>query len=116
MPSVGMKVNGALTTGENIADMGGLKQAYKAWKKQSAGQSDPAIAGLTGDQLLFVGFAQAWCTKATPETEKLRLTTDSHSPPRYRVNGPVSNNPDFAAAFQCKAGTPMNPDKKCTVW
>ncbi len=114
----GVKLNGKLTLGENIADFGGLKysyRAYKDWAKKNP-SSTPAVPGLTDDQLFFVGFAQTWCTLATPEIERVLANVDPHSPPRFRVNGPVSNTAEFAAAFQCKAGTPMNPEKTCAVW
>jgi predicted metalloendopeptidase len=114
----GVKLNGKLTLGENIADFGGLKysyRAYKDWAKKNP-SSTPAVPGLTDDQLFFVGFAQTWCTLATPEIERVLANVDPHSPPRFRVNGPVSNTAEFAAAFQCKAGTPMNPEKTCSVW
>jgi len=74
------------------------------------------IDELTNDQLFFVSFAQTRCSVQTPEMEKLRVNTDSHSHPRYRVLGPVSNLPEFAQAFQCEPGTPMNPEEKCEVW
>ena len=114
----GVKVNGKLTLGENIADIGGVKQAYasyKLWEKRH-GQPKPMVEGLTNDQLFFVAYGQVWCSLTTPEQARLRITTDSHSPARFRVNGPVSNNPDFAEAFSCKPGTPMRPENRCEVW
>lgn len=113
----GVPVNGQLTLGENIADLGGLKQAhaaYMAWEEQHG--AEPAVEGLTNEQLLFVAFGQVWCGLASPEAERMLVTTDSHSPPQFRVTGPVSNNPAFAAAFQCEVGTPMNPENQCEVW
>ncbi len=114
----GVHVNGALTLGENIADIGGLKQAYaafKLWEKRHP-DAPPAIEGLTNEQLLFVAWGQAWCTVASPEAERLQVTTDPHSPSRFRVDGPMSQNPAFAAAFQCKPGQPMRPEEQCVVW
>jgi predicted metalloendopeptidase len=113
-------VDGKLTLGENIADLGGLKQSYRAYKKWEKEQSAPeaTVAGLTPDQLYFVAYAQAWCTVATPEWEKVQVKSDPHSPARFRVNGPVRNLPEFARAFQCEQGQPLypKPDDVCIVW
>jgi endothelin-converting enzyme/putative endopeptidase len=114
----GLFLNGKLTAGENIADNGGLKQAfeaYKLWRQRSA-TPDKEVPGLTPDQLFYVAFAQGWCTLATPESDRVRVTTDSHSLPRFRVLGPVVNNAQFAEAFRCAPRTPMNPVAKCVVW
>jgi predicted metalloendopeptidase len=114
----GVRLNGKLTLGENIADLGGIKEAYVAfqrWKKEQPAV-ESGIEGLTADQLFFVGFAQTWCTVATPEIERMLATIDSHSAPRFRVNGPLSNLPAFAATFQCAEGTPMRPKDVCEVW
>jgi endothelin-converting enzyme/putative endopeptidase len=114
----GLFLNGKLTAGENIADNGGLKQAfeaYKLWQQRSA-TPDKEVPGLTQDQLFYVAFAQGWCTLATPESDRVRVTTDSHSLPRFRVLGPVTNNAQFAEAFHCAPGAPMNPVEKCVVW
>lgn len=113
----GEKVNGELTLGENIADLGGLKMAHLAYTDWVAAHGEePKIAGLTGEQLLFVSFAQGWCSLATEETERVRVATDPHSPPRFRVNGPVMNLPAFAKAFECDPGQPMAPEDRCEVW
>lgn len=121
----GVKVNGKLTLGENIADIGGVKQAFKAYKIWESRQTqeskdgpaiEAAVPGLTNDQLFFVAFGQVWCSLSTPEQARLLVTTDSHSPPRFRVLGPISNNDDFAEAFQCAEGTPMRPKNRCEVW
>lgn len=114
----GVAVNGKLTAGENIADNGGLEEAYlayKEWEKRNGGPG-PGLDGLTADQLFFIGHAQVWCALTTPETARLRVTVDVHAPPRFRVLGPIANHPAFGAAFQCPAGTPMNPPRKCEVW
>ncbi len=114
----GVKVNGKLTLGENIADNGGLKEswnAYKAWEKRHGGPS-PSIDGLTPDQLFFIAHAQAWCTLITPEAARLQVTVDPHSPSQFRVFGPIANHPAFGEAFHCPAGAPMNPADKCVVW
>ncbi len=114
----GAPVNGQLTLGENIADIGGVKEAYGAYKTWEArnGASAPAVEGLTNDQLFFVAWSQAWCGLATDERLRLQVTTDPHSPDRFRAVGPLTQAPAFAAAFQCAAGTPMNPVERCEVW
>lgn len=113
----GVKVNGKLTLGENIADNGGLKQAWDVLqKRQSRRGEGPAIAGFTEDQLFFVAAGQVWCAKATKEAERLQVQTDPHAPSKFRVMGPMVNHPDFAQAFACPAGAPMNPVQKCEVW
>ena len=117
-PQPGLHMNGRLGLGENIADLGGIKQAYaayKAWERENPGQ-EAAVPGLTNDQLLFVAFAQGWCTIASPEQERNQIVVGPHSLPKYRVIGPISNSRDFSSAFQCAAGTPMNPVNKCEVW
>jgi predicted metalloendopeptidase len=115
----GLNLNGKLTLGENIADNGGIKQAYTAYKAFEAahpGSEKPAVEGLTNDQLFFIAFAQTWCQLATPEIERVRVTVDPHSPARFRVTGPLVNYSQFAATFQCAEGTPMHPAATCEVW
>jgi putative endopeptidase len=113
----GTKVNGKLTLGENIADIGGIKLALAAYRqlRASAPQTDVAD-GFTEDQQFFLAFGQAWCTKMRPEYEAMLVNVDPHSPPRWRVNGTVSATPDFAKAFRCKVGAKMRPAKQCVVW
>ncbi len=112
-----LRVNGELTQGENIADLGGLKQSYYAFTRREPNAKGPSpVPGLTNEQLFFVAFAQGWCSKLTPQMEQLRITTDPHSPGRFRVDGPASAFPEFASAFSCKEGAPMAPTKRCTVW
>jgi len=108
-------INGKLTLGENIADIGGIKMAYAAYRAQRKGPAQK-IGAFTDDQLFFLGTAQAWCGKRRDEEERLRVQTDPHSPPRFRVNGPLSDSADFAAAFQCAPGTAMAPKNACSVW
>ncbi len=114
----GAPVNGNLTLGENIADIGGVKEAYAAYKlyEEREGTPDPAVEGLTNDQLFFVAQAQVWCALASEEMERMQVTTDPHSPAKFRVLGPLTNNSVFADAFQCAEGTPMNPESRCEVW
>ena len=114
-----MHLNGKLTLGENIADNGGIKQAYtayKTWEAANPGAEKAAVDGLTNDQLLFVAFAQTWCSLATPQIEQMLVTVDPHSPPKFRVNGPLVNADVFAKTFSCAEGTPMHPASSCEVW
>jgi putative endopeptidase len=113
----GVKLNGENTTGENIADIGGVKLALTAYRTLREPAKDTVVAdGFTEDQQFFLGFGQAWCQKARPEFEKLLATVDVHSPAKWRVNGAVSDTPDFAKAFSCKMGTKMRPANACVVW
>ena len=96
----GLHVNGKLTLGENIADLGGLKIAYLAYQKSLQGQPVPVIDGFTGPQRYFLAFAQLWRYKIRPEAARVRLATDPHAPPRFRVLGPLYNTPEFFQAFQ----------------
>ena len=102
----GVHLNGANTTGENIADIGGVKLALTGYRALRASSPDT----------IFLGFGQAWCQKARPEYEKLLATVDVHSPAKWRVNGAVSDTPEFARAFSCKANTKMHPANACVVW
>jgi len=114
----GLNVNGRLTAGENIADLGGVKQSYQAYQQwvERHGEPDPLVEGLTDEQLFFVAYGQVWCTLSTPEAQRMLVQMDSHSPPRFRVQGPLSNSTEFAAAFQCKAGDAMVVENRCEVW
>lgn len=113
------KVNGRLTLGENIADMGGLKLSYYAYQKwvREHGPERP-LPGLkyTHEQLLFIAFAQNWCMKRRSQSIYLQLLTDKHAPEHYRVIGSVSQFDEFARVFHCSKGSPMNPVDKCSVW
>jgi predicted metalloendopeptidase len=114
-----VKLDGKLTAGENIADNGGVKlayQAYQAWKAQQQPPPQQRVDGYTDDQLYFLAYGQSWCDKMTPEALEMRAHSNPHSPPMWRVNGVIVNQPGFGAAFQCAAGTPMNPGKQCRVW
>ena len=105
-------VNGKLTLGENLADLGGLSISYGALEKALAEKGrPPLIDGFTPEQRFFLAWAQIWRQNITPEAQRLRINTDPHSPGQWRTNGPLSNMPQFAAAFSCKAGDPMvRPD------
>jgi putative endopeptidase len=115
VPVDDMHIKGKLTLGENIADLGGLKLSFAALQREAG--SLPNVGGFTPSQQFFVGFAQAWCANYRPEALRLLVATNPHSPPKFRVNGPLSNLPEFAAAFQCKEG-PMVPPaaKRCEIW
>jgi endothelin-converting enzyme/putative endopeptidase len=111
-----VKVNGKLTLGENTADNGGLRLAYMALLDSLKGKTPPKRDGFTAEQRLFLGWAQIWCENHTGESARMRAQTDSHSPPEYRVNGVVSNMPEFQKAFACKVGQPMVRFPACRVW
>ncbi|CAF0776050.1 unnamed protein product [Didymodactylos carnosus] len=119
---VGKKyINGLLTLDENIADNGGVRISYTAYKrylKRHNVQSTMQLPGLnlTEEQLFFLGFAQTWCIKTTEKEAEASLISDTHSFPKYRVIGTVSNIQEFSDAFQCPQGTNMNPNKKCRIW
>ncbi|MFL5343762.1 MAG: M13 family metallopeptidase [Hyalangium sp.] len=114
----GTKVNGNLTLGENIADLGGLATSYDAMKKATAGQPDPKIDGLSRDQRFFLNWGTVWRRNFTPEELKVRLTTDPHAPASFRAIGAPSNLPAFAAAFSCKPGEAMvrQNDQQVVIW
>ncbi|MDB5123228.1 MAG: peptidase [Mucilaginibacter sp.] len=102
-----LHVNGSLTQGENLADIGGLAIAYQAFKNTPEGKSDKKIDGFTPDQRFFLSFAQVWRIKNSDETMRMRISVDPHSPELYRVNGPLSNTPAFYKAFNIKPGDKM---------
>jgi putative endopeptidase len=110
------KVNGKLTLGENTADNGGLRLALAAYLATAATQPDRVRDGFTPEQRFFIGYAQVWCENARPEAVRLRVQTNPHSPGRFRTNGAVSNVPEFAKAFSCKADAPMVRANACRVW
>ncbi len=111
-----IKINGKLTLGEDVADLGGLILAYMAWQADTKGQKLEPIEGLTPEQRFFVGYGQSWCGQTRDETKRVRATVDPHSPEKYRTNGVVSNMPQFQEAFHCKAGSPMANPNRCSVW
>jgi endothelin-converting enzyme/putative endopeptidase len=111
-----IKINGKLTLGEDVADLGGLILAYVAWKDDTKGQTPEPLDDLTPEQRFFVGYGQSWCGQTRDETKRLRATVDPHSPEKYRTNGVVSNMPQFQEAFRCKAGAPMVNQNRCSVW
>jgi putative endopeptidase len=109
-------INSKLTSGEDVADLGGTLLAYIAWKTQTAGQNLQTKDGFTPDQRFFIGYAQWACENIRAEDLRLSAVTDPHSPGVYRVNGIVSNMPQFVTAFGCKAGQPMVNAQMCKVW
>jgi putative endopeptidase len=116
---VGLNQNGKLVLGESIGDLGGLKIAWLAFQKSMEGKPRPAdIDGFTPEQRFFLGWAQVWGRKQTPEAMRQQILTDPHPLGRFRVNGPLSNMPQFAEAFHCKLGDAMvrPPDQRCQVW
>jgi putative endopeptidase len=108
-------VNGSLTQGENLADIGGLAIAYQAFKNTPQGKSNEKIDGFTPDQRFFLSFAQVWRIKNNDETLRLRINVDPHSPEMFRVNGPLSNTPAFYKAFNIKPGDKMYREEKDRV-
>jgi len=110
-----VKVNGKLTLGENAADNGGTRIALMAYLT-SLGSSGKTLDGFTPEQRFFISYGQSWCQNSRPERERMLAQTNPHSPPHFRVNGVVSNMPEFAKAFSCKAGQPMVRATSCRVW
>jgi putative endopeptidase len=113
-----LHVNGKLTQGENIADLGGLKIAYTALQRSLEGKPRTSVDGFTPDQQFFLAWARVWAESVRPEMAKQLVLTDPHSPGRWRVNGPLSNMPQFAAAFKCQPTDSMvrPPDQRAEIW
>lgn len=111
-------INGSLTTGENIADIGGLAIAYDAFKMTKEGQDTTRIDGFTPDQRFFISFAQIWRSKIKEETQRYYANVDPHSPPEYRVNGPLENFTPFYKAFNVEPGDKMyKPEaERIKIW
>jgi endothelin-converting enzyme/putative endopeptidase len=111
-----VKVNGKLTLGENAADAGGTRIALVAYLASLGDQRGKTLDGFSPEQRFFIGYGQGWCQNMRPERERMLAQTNPHSPPRYRVNGVLSNMPEFAKAFSCKADAPMVRANACRVW
>ena len=113
-----LHVNGKLTLGENLADLGGLAIAYEAFKKTPQGKTTTKIEGFTPDQRFFLSWAQVWRSSYLPETAAQLILTDPHSPNQYRTNGIVSNMDEFYKAFDVKPGDKMYKpvDKRIRIW
>ena len=114
-----LHVNGPLTLGENIGDLGGITVAYQAWRLSLRGKPEPPpVDGFTPEQRFFLGYAEVWRRILRPEALRMQVQTDPHSPPHWRVDGPLVNLPEFAQAFGCKAGDPMVLDqgRRAEIW
>ena len=111
-----VKVNGKLTLGENVADNGGLRISLMAYVATLVAGPSKSLDGFTPEQRVFLGWGQVWCENRRPEALRLMAQTNPHSPGRYRVNGVVSNMPEFQKAFSCKADAPMVRQNQCRVW
>jgi endothelin-converting enzyme/putative endopeptidase len=115
-PVEGVQLNGKLTLGENTADNGGVRIALMALESVLDGQTRKTIDGFTPEQRFFIEYGQLWCENTRPETSRLRARIDPHSPGRFRVNGVLSNMPEFQKAFGCKDTDPMVKHPACRVW
>ncbi|KAJ8983667.1 hypothetical protein NQ317_003454 [Molorchus minor] len=112
-------LNGINTQGENIADNGGIKEAYLAYNKWvERNGEEPYLPGLkySGRQMFWVSAASIWCSKTRTEELQQLIVTDEHAPDKYRVIVPMSNMEYFARDFKCSVGSKMNPAKKCQIW
>jgi putative endopeptidase len=115
-PIDNVHLNGKLTLGENTADNGGLRLAFMALMDALKGKMPPKTDGLTPQQRFFLGWGQIWCQNVRPETSRMMVQVDPHSPGRARVNDVVSNMPEFQQAYACKIGQPMVAAPACRVW
>ena len=117
-PLEGQCVNGGLTMGENIGDLGGVSMAYTAYQLSLGGKPAPVIDGLTGDQRFYLAWAQVWKSKYRDEALLRQLKTDPHSPGMYRANGPLRNLDGWYRAFEVKQGDAMYlaPEKRVQIW
>jgi putative endopeptidase len=114
----GVHVNGALTMGENIADLGGLLLALDAYRASLHGQPAPVLDGFTGEQRVFLGWGQVWRAKARPDALKRQVTSDPHSPARFRIDGPMRNVDAWYEAWGVKPGDKLylKPDDRVRIW
>jgi predicted metalloendopeptidase len=115
-PAASVKLNGRLTLGENIADNGGLILAYRALLETLGSETPRPIDGFDAEQRFFLSYGQTWCMNQADESIKDQAKSDPHSTGRWRVNGVVSNMPEFGRAFSCKEGSPMAPSAPNRVW
>jgi putative endopeptidase len=116
-PLPGVHLKGDLTLGENIADIGGVKVAFRAYRALRAGAKVVTVAdGFDEDQQFFLAWGQTWCTKQREEFARMLVDVDPHSPGRFRVDGVLADEPEFATAFRCAPNTPMNPPDRCEIW
>eukprot|EP00058_Branchiostoma_floridae_P003649 XP_002589137.1 hypothetical protein BRAFLDRAFT_278852 [Branchiostoma floridae] len=115
----GMNLSGVITSGENIADNGGMKQTFRAYRSWAAANGpEPTLPGLdlNQEQLLFLNYGQIWCSKYRYQSAVSQVLNGPHSPGRFRVIGTLSNTPGFSEAYKCPVGSKMNPRNKCAVW
>jgi putative endopeptidase len=113
----GLHINGELTLGENIADLGGVKLAFEAYRATRAAAPQKIVAGgFSEDQQFFLAVGQAWCAKARPEFERMMVQVNPHSAPRFRVQGSLSNLEAFSTAFSCSGKDSETPKNTCSVW
>jgi predicted metalloendopeptidase len=117
-PLPDVKVNGALTLGENIADLTGLVIAHRAYEISLKGRTAPAIDGLSGDERFYMGWAQVWAGKMRDDARRQQVMVDPHSPEMYRANGPVRNIAEFYRTFNVKEGDKLYlaPDVRAKIW
>ncbi|RWS22176.1 peptidase family M13-like protein [Leptotrombidium deliense] len=121
-PKTGLKVDGELTIGDNIADNGGLHQSFTAYRMYSSENPEMNLRlpgnlkKYTPEQLFFISYGSIWCENNSLQFAKEQITQDEHAPARFRTIVPLSNLKEFAAAFKCASGTPMNPVNKCVLW
>ena len=106
----GAHLDGQLSVTENVADLGGLKIALQAYYKLNPQPANDEL------KTFFIAYAQSWCGKLTKEAEQTQIKTDVHSIPKYRVDGVLSNIPEFAKVYQCAVGTAMAPKTQCSIW
>ena len=116
-----MKVNGQSTLGENIADNGGIREAWKAYQIYvNRNGEEPRLPGLdefSPNHLFYLGFANVWCENKTPNALLNQIATDPHSPGRFRILGPLTNDENFSKTWNCPANSPMNAgDDRCLLW
>ncbi|MFC6441646.1 M13 family metallopeptidase [Bowmanella sp. JS7-9] len=113
-----LNVNGEFTLGENIGDLGGISIALKAYHLSLNGQEAPVMDGFTGDQRVFIGFGQVWAAKQREEALRTQVSTDPHSPAKFRANGSVRNVPEFYTAFDVKPGDALYlaPEQRVKIW
>lgn len=113
-------MNGIYAQGENIADNGGVKEAYQAYEswllENGQEQLLPGLQMFSPQQMFWISAANSWCTVIRPESLRNMITSDNHSPSEFRVIGPFSNREEFSRDFNCPVGSKMNPVNKCNVW
>lgn len=117
IPATGEPLDGNITLDENVCDFAGFQQAFHAYTstKPDYDVRLPGLGDFTTEQLFFIQYAQVWCEVTSLESDE-RAAHDSHSPGRFRTLGVATNSPQFGRIFDCKVNSPMNPEKKCSLW